>query len=552
MKNPNTTLYLPSNRTLILISYLIITLFYLPYLFFGENSHIRIHDNLDSNIAWVKILVNNNLLFKNPNFIIHGIFDGIPISSVYPYYDLPLIIFKIFGMYWGYVINRYLISLIGFYGMYLLLKRHILKKDNIPIISIFSALIFSLLPFWSFSASVLGIPFAFYAFLNIRKKETKITDWLIILVFGFYSSMILSGVFLLIVLAIIFIYDLFKQHQFNIIFFSSLLFLVAVYTISHFPIIVSFLSKTITHRHEFYIESNNIADSYVLFKKIIYNGQFHAHSTHYFIFFPIIAILILFKGINKKASVIITFIILTSILYGAKDYYYVKPIFELLTSVIPLQFQRFHFLHPMLWYILLAITITTISRKYKKALYPSLFLLFTQLIIVTSNHELITNYNKPSFKEFYATSTFSKIKQTINCDIKSYKVISIGLHPAIAQYNELQTLDGYFTNYPLKYKHKFRAIIKDELNRDSDLKNYFDNWGSRCYAFSSEIGSDFENLKNNKIDTLNFNYTALKNLGGKYIISVIKINTNINKRLTLIGHPLYFRKNKNIYIYRVD
>ena len=34
-------------------------------------------------------------------------------------------------------------------------------------------------------------------------------------------------------------------------------------------------------------------------------------------------------------------------------------------------------------------------------------------------------------------------------------------------------------------------IISGELNKDENLRKYFDNWGSRCYAFSSELKYDY-------------------------------------------------------------
>ena len=54
------------------------------------------------------------------------------------------------------------------------------------------------------------------------------------------------------------------------------------------------------------------------------------------------------------------------------------------------------------------------------------------------------------------------------------------------------TLDGYFANYPLYYKHKFYNVIENELERDPYFKSYFLDWGSKCYAFSTEIGIEFD------------------------------------------------------------
>ena len=51
----------------------------------------------------------------------------------------------------------------------------------------------------------------------------------------------------------------------------------------------------------------------------------------------------------------------------------------------------------------------------------------------------INYYKKPSVKEFFAEEQFKEIKEYINGQPEEYRVASIGIHPAIAQYN------GFFT-----------------------------------------------------------------------------------------------------------
>ncbi|MBM7656232.1 hypothetical protein JOC76_005793 [Neobacillus cucumis] len=43
-------------KTYILVALIIITLWVLPYFILGPQAHMRIQDNLDSNIAWYKVL----------------------------------------------------------------------------------------------------------------------------------------------------------------------------------------------------------------------------------------------------------------------------------------------------------------------------------------------------------------------------------------------------------------------------------------------------------------------------------------------------------------
>lgn len=38
------------------------------------------------------------------------------------------------------------------------------------------------------------------------------------------------------------------------------------------------------------------------------------------------------------------------------------------------------------------------------------------------------------------------------------------------------TVDGYSNNYPLEYKHRFREVIAAELEKNEEVRVYFDLW----------------------------------------------------------------------------
>ncbi|MGZ4160739.1 MAG: DUF6044 family protein, partial [Neobacillus sp.] len=64
-------------KHLFLASFLLI-IYVSPLFILGENAHIRVHDNLDSNIAWYKVLKNSGQLFGAPNAVIPQIINGLP------------------------------------------------------------------------------------------------------------------------------------------------------------------------------------------------------------------------------------------------------------------------------------------------------------------------------------------------------------------------------------------------------------------------------------------------------------------------------------------
>ena len=86
--------------------------------------------------------------------------------------------------------------------------------------------------------------------------------------------------------------------------------------------------------------------------------------------------------------------------------------------------------------------------------------------------------------------------------------------------------------------------------------NKFDNWGSRCYLFVSELLP----LWNHKdhiiskaydivIDNLNYNYDKLIKLGCKYIFSTVKINIENNPNLILQNKFEHREYPYSIYLY---
>jgi Lhr-like helicase len=124
-------------------------------------------------------------------------------------------------------------------------------------------------------------------------------------------------------------------------------------------------------------------------------------------------------------------------------------------------------------------------------------------------------------------------------------VVSLGIHPGIAQYNGFFTLDIYTDIYPLKYKNQFRKIIEAELEKSETLRRVFDKNGKRCFLLSSELhGSDkIRGLafsrgitkweQHLKIQQLDMNTDAFKSLGGEYVFSAVEIMNCDENQLVL-------------------
>jgi hypothetical protein len=107
----------------------------------------------------------------------------------------------------------------------------------------------------------------------------------------------------------------------------------------------------------------------------------------------------------------------------------------------------------------------------------------------------------------------------------------------------------------LEYKQKFRRIIAKELDKNTEIRNYFDNWGNRCYLFTAETGLDFNIYKTNKMKTiknLELNSAALRDMGVQYIFSGVKILNYKDNKLIYLRHFTSEDSPYNIYLYKLE
>ena len=195
-----------------------------------------------------------------------------------------------------------------------------------------------------------------------------------------------------------------------------------------------------------------------------------------------------------------------------------------------IQLDRFYSLYPILWFSVFVLIIRELPSKIAITLGS------VQVVIVLFSNQLVGDYIKKtihrrdyvSYQEFYAEDLFSKVKTIMKQDINPNKRVGmVGLHPAVAQYNQIPTIDGYVVLYSLAYKHQIQSIIQPELNQNKFIKNYFEQWGSRCYLFDNDavIAGDGI-LKNQKCCTekLDYNFDKLKQLKCGYILSAVEVN----------------------------
>lgn len=168
-----------------------------------------------------------------------------------------------------------------------------------------------------------------------------------------------------------------------------------------------------------------------------------------------------------------------------------------------------------------------------------------------NNGSGITGYI--SWESFYAEDLMEEIETAIGRDMDSYRIVHLGINTTPALIHGFYTIDGYSTNYPLEYKHKFRQIIEKELEKNEQTRLYFDEWGSRCYLFNGATGNAHMLGKREHIvyENLEFNMEALKELNCEYLFSCGEILNAEELGMEFLG---YFETEKSywgIFLYKI-
>ncbi|TDL83130.1 DUF6044 family protein [Peribacillus frigoritolerans] len=520
------------DHILIYLCILAIALYVAPLFILNENAHIRVHDNLDSNLAWYKVLTENGYLLSGLNETLPQIINGLPRNALGSEWNLQIWLYNWFPTMTAYAFSQSITRIFAFLGMYLLLKDHFLKERQYWFITAGTALTFALTPFWPQGMlSTLGMPLALWAFLNIRNGNRYWLSMAVLTLLPFYSSFVLGFFFFLTAIGMLWIMDVMKKKKWNLPFLISVGYMIVVYCIVEYRLIYSFLfSSEPNSRDEYFHARLPLWRVIRLTFKNFVLGHTHVMTVHGLIILPVtlFALYIMIrKGRWKTEKPFVFLFILNFCLSAWYAFWFYKgwlPLTERFHFLDTFNFARFHFLRPIIIYLGFALGLKILYSEFPKKGVIWACILAQVIVLGLFNDEIIYQ-KKPSVKEFYAEEQFAEIKDHIGKPVEDYRVASLGLHPAIAQYNGFYTLDTYNNFYPLSYKYQFRKIIEKELSKNKRLRIYFDEWGGRCYLFSSELGKKYMFPKDstNRIMDFDLNTIPFKEMGGEYIFSSLPI-----------------------------
>lgn len=563
-----------SERRALGLGLLVLILYFLPFVVLGECHYMLIHDYLDSNVAHMKAIDDAGAWLDGDALL--PILGGIPRSDFGSALNLKFLFFALLPMYWGSVANLFLIKLTALLGLFFLLRRRILPQSSV-LAALLASVAFMLVPFNpDYGVSSAGIPLLALAFFELFDRSSgfwrKAAAFAAVVYFGAFSSLVLSGVFAGLVLGVVFLAVLIRGKRFCWPALAALVALGGVYVAGNWPLIESFFAPSeggeVMHRVEFVTPGVKlIGEMFATFAI----SQYHAGS------FMAVAIVTAFLVVARKdRSETARWLKLSlACLAGLIAAGYLSMLLLSGVSIFrEFQFCRFYFLYPGLCFVLLAYVISCWTDSGRRGALSALLAVVVVFGLVQDSN--VRNEfsrlagKEPSFREYYDTDLFARVKDAVieseaedgfgvgDDQAMAPKVACLGFVPAIAEYNGFWTVDGYFFSYPLSYKHSWRPVIAGELDKDPALAAYFDGWGSRCYLFSSELGSrprwDKRKVaaagEEGPLKDLSIDVTALSALGCGHILSAVPIPAAESSGLSCRGE--FEGRWWKIWLYRID
>lgn len=507
-----------------------------PLVVLGEDAPVLIHDNLDSNLVWYRILAGSGLLFAPSDAIVPQLLGGVPRGAFGSELNAQLWLYVAFEPFTAYALNQLLLRLVALAGAFLLLRRHVIpsREPWAPLLHVGCALAFALLPFWpSAGLAVAGQPLALFAFLNVRAGSRRPADWAVVALLPFYGNLIVASVFFLAALVAFAAFDSVRARRLGGPLWAAIGLHAALLLAVEYRLLAALLSggSFVSHRTGFRPALVPLRQAASFAWKLLVEGQYHAASAQRPVILGALGLATLLclrarrlcrllAGCGAAIGAIAAF-------YGLYRWQGFAGARELLSLGVGFAADRFYTLDPLLWTAVFAGSLRVVAQELPRGAVLAAGLLALQIahVFLESEWADAARTHGISYRAFFAEEQFAAIREAIGLPPDAYRVVSLGLHPSVAQYNGFRTADGYFPNYPLAHKRALRRVMAHELERDPALARYFDDWGSRAYVFSAEIGRRFlpDGEAPGTLRRLRLDPDALRALDVRFVLSAQRI-----------------------------
>ena len=525
-----------------------------PSLVLGGDGYVIIHDQLDGEVP-AYVLTAKHLKDDSIPELMSGVNNR---ESLTPASWGTLLFYLAAAPETAFTLNETFVRIIAFIGMYLLLRKWRVQKG----IAYLTAFLFSLLNFYSvYGLAVMGQPLLLYGFLQAKDRKGGVLPYLIPVLFALFSSPVLVGYADLAVLGVTLIVLLIRRKPGRLAAGLFILLMAATYGILYRELFAQVLFGTsfVTHRTEWILTDEGTWGEQ--FASIFQNGIYHAQAAqNTFVAWTLAAAgagALLYdlwderqKGVTRRLWGVLAGAALVGVIFAT---WRSEPALSARQQAgglfVAFRLERFYWLNPLLWWAAFGLTLqmmkeaASLPRIGQIARGKVSRIVSAILALVLAVSATVTIYDASplkqnltrlsagvqdtdiSFRNFYSENLFTKIEKWIGKSKDEYKVGSIALYPSVALYNGFYCIDGYSNNYDVEYKHAFRETIEEMLAKKASIRTYFDEWGNRCYLFTSELGKSYWFTKNSKreLKKLKLNAKALSSLGCQYIFSGLKI-----------------------------
>ena len=562
-----------------------------------DNIIIPVHDNLDFNIAWFKILKENDLFWKLNVEIpfLGGINRDYLWCSDLKLYTWLYMLLPVFYAYIAGLILKIVISVFGSIWLGRILTGE--KYEEYEHIIVLCGFLYGIIPNYPTSAlSFASLPVCLSLLILIYRTNNK-KYLLCLFLFPILSDFVFFGPFICGYTLLFFFGEWIYTRKPKWQMLMAVMALSAGYFITEYRL---FMVMLFSGEPSIRVAWGVPNASFAVIRQEIWKGfslgHYHSGDVHneliyqvccfYFIFLNIYYLLA--KKFKNCFSDIFNWlfflIIVNSVMYGLDLY---GPFRVFIAKVVsPLKgfsFARALWSNGFLWYFCFAVVLCRFSEALKvdwrikqyflhiEANLPVkqigyIFIGAAFWVICRDNSVYnhlsqniryqkwrISHPNEISqqltYREFYSENLFEKIKKEIGYN-KEYSV-AFGMFPSILEYNNIATLDGYLSIYSQHYKEQFRKLIAPELRDDVNNRRYFDGWGARAYIFSKEVTyQPVRKFKKNEAN-LFIDMNVFIEMGGRYIFSRVKVKNAEELGLALRGVFTDNASPYEIYVYDV-
>lgn len=575
---------------------LLLAAVFAPIFILGEGSVFEIHDQLDESMLNYVLTARH---YGEGLDVFPEMFHGVNASGMQPAAVLFIPLYRIFPAFTAFVLQYAVCFLCGFLGMYFCVK----ELTGSSILAVCGSGCFCMLPMYPiYGLTEYGIPLILYAGICLWKGNGSGGKrffglsgkvWLgfaLTALFGCTSHLVCTGYVVLgfWVLAILVSLIVKKPGKWLTIGFLELLVIYLVVNKSLFLELFLGNSAYISHREEMVSYAQPFLQT--AWDAFLNSAQ-HAPSFHKYLILPIFLLLGAGAFLKKDEcenrlyrSAVWGMGLLAAI---ALFYAFCKsaPVVAFKNGMTGFlhyfQAERFYWLYPAAWYLEFALIFAVWWKKagriaaeaedgllLRTGLNVGRIFLLAVLLLPTVNLIQVNSYfyrnvnqmNNGSgitgyvtWESYYAEDLMEQLEQAIGRDRSTYRVAHLGVSPAPSLMHGFYTVDGYSNNYPLEYKHTFRKVIEKELAKNPETKQYFDEWGNRCYLFNSITGTYYSAAKNAGIryEGLEFDMEALKGLGCEYLFSGGEILDAERIGLESMGYFETENSYWGIWLYRV-